>query len=106
MLPILIGIGAAIAAGAITAGIIFLARLTIKKVREWFEEKHSLTEEDNHNIKTTIKMKMKNGDYAVVLGIFNEETEEFVDGQRIKTKELDDELSAKHNGKAVVLYDY
>jgi hypothetical protein len=107
MIPaILVGIGAAIAAGAVVAGIIYLALLTYKKIKDWFRKKHSLTEEDKHNIETTIKTQMDNGHYAVVQGIFNEETDEFVDGQRFEAEELDSELSAKHNRNTVVLYNY
>jgi hypothetical protein len=102
MLPVLIGIGAAIAAGAIVAGIIFIARLTYKKVKDWFAKKKSLTESDKNNIATAVKLALENGNIGHVSCVFDKKSEQIIDGQRIETEELDDELAKKHQGKDVI----
>jgi hypothetical protein len=103
MLPILLGIGAAIIAGAVVAGIIFIARLTYKKVKEWFDKKKSLTESDKGKVAAAVKLALENGNVGYVQLVFDKENDEIVDGQRIETKELDDELTQKHRGKDVIL---
>jgi hypothetical protein len=102
MLPVLIGIGAALAVGAIVAGIIFIARLTYKKVKEWFNKKKSLTETDKKYVATAVKLALENGNIGHVSCVFDKKAGKIVDGQRIETEELDDELTKKHRGKDVI----
>jgi hypothetical protein len=75
-------------------------------IKNWFDEKKSLTASDKHNYGATIRLNLENGNVGYVQGIFNKEKGEFVDGQRIETKELDDELSKRHQENDVVLYNY
>jgi hypothetical protein len=102
MLPLLIGIGAAIAAGAIVTGIIFIARLTYKKVKDWFNNKKSLTASDKDKVATAVKLALENGNIGHVSCVFDKKTNEIVDGQCIETEEFDDELAKKHRGKDVI----
>jgi hypothetical protein len=106
MIPVLVGILAAIAGGLLVTGIIVLALLTYKKVKEWFQKNKSLTEEDKHKIGAIIKMKLDDGDHGVVTGIFDDKKADIVAGQKIKARKLDKELETKLKGKAVVFYDY
>jgi hypothetical protein len=104
LLPVLVGgIGAAIIA-AVTE-IIFIARLTYKKVKEWFDKKKPLTESDKEKVAAAMKLALENGDVGYVQFIFDKKNSEIVDGQRIETKELDNELEQYHKGKALVIYE-
>jgi uncharacterized membrane protein YhiD involved in acid resistance len=102
MLPVLLGIGAALIAGAIVAGIIFIACLTFKKVKDWFNKKKSLTESDKNYVATAVKLALENGNIGHVSCVFDKKTKEIVDGQRIETEEFDEELSKKHKNKDVI----
>jgi hypothetical protein len=106
MIPILVGIAAALAAGALVAGIIYLARLTLKNVKEWFGEKKALTAGDKHKVEATFAKKLADKDYIVVQLIFDSKGGEIVAGRKIKAEKLDEELEPKHKRKAVVLYNY
>jgi hypothetical protein len=105
MLPLFIGIGAALLGAATIVGIIHIVLLTYKKIKKWFQKKHELTDQDKNNVEATVKLAIADGNTPIVQGIFNKKTGELVDGQRYDAERLDYELEAKHKGKDIAIYN-
>jgi len=101
LIPIILG---GLAAAGITTAII-LAILNWSRIVDWFKGRKSLKQQDKDNIAFTIKQEMANGNFEVVQGIFNEETEELLDGEKYEAEELDAELAKHHRNGPLVVYN-
>jgi hypothetical protein len=92
-----------VAVAALTA--IVVAIIKFKAIVEWFRKRQNLKQEDKDNIVFTIKKALESGEYEVVKGIFNTQTNELLDGEKERSKEIDEELENVHKGKELVLYE-
>lgn len=82
-----------------------LVRITFKRIVNWFQERRSLKQQDKNNIAFTIKTEMEAGNYVVCQGIFNTDSEVILDGQKLKSKEMDQELINAHQSQPLVIYE-
>jgi hypothetical protein len=91
----------------LTGGLVAIIVVLLKwnDIVDWFRGKRKLKEADKKNIAFTIKNAMKNGKIEVVQGIFNQDSEELIEGQKFEAKELDKQLEAVHKDKELVLYE-
>jgi hypothetical protein len=96
---------AIIAAACGALAIITMVVLNWKTIIDWFRGKRTLKESDKGNIAFTIKNAQETGNFEVVQGIFNTDSEEVLDGQKYKAKELEDKLEQVHKGKDLVIYE-
>lgn len=85
-------------------GVVTLLRITFKLIVNWFRERRSLKQQDKNNIAFTIKTEMEAGNYVVCQGIFNTDSEVILDGQKLKSKEMDQELINAHKSQPLVIY--
>jgi hypothetical protein len=69
----------------------YLTILTVKKVNSWFRKKGETA--SKHEVGFLLKERIKNGDYKVVTGIFNKDTNTITDYEAIRTGCIDYELS-------------
>ena len=81
-----------------------LLRITFKLIVNWFRERRALKQKDKNNIAFTIKTEMDKGNYVVCQGIFNTESEVILDGQKLQSKEMDQELINAHQSQPLVIY--
>jgi hypothetical protein len=102
MLPLVIG---AIAATVISLAVVVVAIIKFKDIVNWFRNRQNLKQEDKDNIAFTLKKALDDGNYEVVKGIFNTQTSELLDGEKERSKEIDEELENVHKGKELVLYE-
>ncbi|GDZ95177.1 hypothetical protein PA905_34160 [Planktothrix agardhii CCAP 1459/11A] len=84
--------------------LIVVVRITFKKIVDWFRERKALKEQDKRNIAFTIKTEMEAGNYVLCQGIFNTDTEVVLDCQKLKYKEMDQELINAHQSQPLVIY--
>ena len=90
--------------GAIVAGIIIAKIISYKDIISWFKKRKSVLDSDNYNLAVTIGKQLKNGNYQIIGGVFNCQTETFKD-QFVKTgKQLDSELASLHSNREVVYH--
>lgn len=92
---------------AAVAGIVAIS-LTIlywDEILDWFRQRQSIKASDTSNICLTLKQKLKSGEYKVVQGIFNTESNELLDGRVVEAKELDKQISAQHKNNDLVIYN-
>ena len=82
-----------------------LVRITFKRIVNWFQERRSLKQQDKNNIAFTIKTEMEAGNYVDCQGIFNTDSEVILDGQKLKSKEMDQELINAHQSQPLVIYE-
>ena len=82
-----------------------LVRITFKRIVNWFQERRSLKQQDKNNIAFTIKTEMEARNYVVCQGIFNTDSEVILDGQKLKSKEMDQELINAHQSQPLVIYE-
>lgn len=88
----------------IGATVVYLAIITVDAVINWFRNKRAIVESDRDNIAFTIKENMESGRYVVYQGVFNRRTEQLVDGQKLESEQIDDELRAMHEQQPMVVY--
>jgi hypothetical protein len=91
------------AAAALT--VVVLAIVYYEEILGWFRKRNDLKVSDRANIAFTIKQKLRKGEFKVVQGIFNTRTAEVVDGQVLRTRELDEELAEVHRVQELVIYE-
>ena len=90
--------------GAIVAGIIVAKIISYRDIVNWFKKRKSVLDSDNHNLAVTIRKQLENGNYQIVGGVFDCQTETFKD-QFVKTgKQLDYELASLHSNREVVYH--
>lgn len=88
----------------IGAAVVYLAVITVDAVINWFRTKQSLVQSDRDNIAFTIKENMNSGQYVVYQGVFNRRTEQLIDGQKLESGRIDDELRTMHEQQPMVIY--
>ncbi|WP_066948693.1 hypothetical protein [Streptomyces lushanensis] len=71
-------------------------------VVQWFLEVQESVDESD--IAFTLKQELKNGEYAVFQGIFDQSTDRLEHVRRINTKQLDSKLSQAHAQDKLVVY--
>jgi hypothetical protein len=101
MLPLF----AVIAAAVVGLVAIVVPLLIWKDIVDWFRGKRKIKEADKANIAFSLKNSLENGNYEVVQGIFNPNSEELLDGQKFQAENLDEQLVAAHKDKELVLYE-
>ena len=95
---VILGILAVIAIVAVVE----IAILTI----EWLTEKFAVMRTgDKDEIGFTVKQALESGNFEIVQGVFNTNTETIVDVQRIKAKRLDTRLENLHTQPELVIYN-
>ena len=88
----------------VVAVVVRWAIIKLSKIISWFRARRKLTQEDKDIISFTIKEQMEQGNYVVYQGIYNEETEELLDGQKIIAGELESEFEELHEEQPLVVY--
>ena len=88
----------------IGAAVIYAAILTVNAVVDWFKSRAALVNSDRANIAFTVKERLNNGDFALYQGIFNQRTEELLEGRKLVGEELDGQLAQMHGDKSMVVY--
>jgi hypothetical protein len=96
------GIATLVFTGIAVAAII--AILTYDKILEWFQQKRHLLETDSSRIGISILEHLNNGNYRTVQGIFDTETEEFIDGRSIESRRVDSQIVDIHRENGYVIY--
>lgn len=86
------------------AAVIYAAVLSVNAVVNWFRNRASLVQSDRNNIAFTIREKLASGDFNVYQGIFNTESQQLIDGQKMSAGQLDSELASMHRHKDMVVY--
>lgn len=84
---------------------VVIALLKWRAIVSWFQSrKGKLSDPDKKRIATTITTALKNGQAEVVQGIFDMDTEDFVDVQVCKAEELDEAARVNLSGSQVKIY--
>lgn len=91
------------AAGTIT--VIVVAIIHYKEIIAWFQKRNDLKVADKENIAFTLKQKLETGDYKVIQGIFNQRTEDILEGRAMQSEKLDQEFEEAHEGKELLIYE-
>ena len=99
MIPVLVlwGIAALLTAA-------FFACIYWNDIVNWFRERSRIKASDRQNIAFTLKKKMSDGDFTVVQGIFNDRTEQIVEGRKMVSSKIDPELESAHGGRELAIY--
>lgn len=105
MIHLFIALPLVLKALAATAVITFVATITLDLVIKWFQSRSKLKKSDKNNIAFTLKDEMDKGNYVVYQGIFNKETNEVLDSQRLESKNMDTQLEQLHQDKQLVIYE-
>ncbi len=100
LLPIILAAVAALGVAAVILTVIYW-----NDIVEWFRSRNDIKEADKNNIAFTIKENLRSGNYKVVQGIFNKETEELKDVRIMESESLDDQLMKHHEGQELVIYE-
>lgn len=88
----------------IGAAVVYLAIITVDAVINWFRNRRAIVQRDQSNIAFTIKENMENGRYVVYQGIFNRRTETLLEGQKLESKQIDEQLQSMHVQQPMVIY--
>jgi len=88
----------------IGAAVVYLAIITVDAVINWFRNKQAIVQSDQDNIAFTIKDNMENGRYVVYQGIFNRRTETLLEGQKLESEQIDEQLQSMHAQQPMVVY--
>jgi len=85
--------------------VIAIIILTIAEVFSWFRSKSALVTSDKNNVPFTLMDKLSSGDYGVIQGVFNKDTEKVLDARKYKAEQLDEQLKQAHRANPLVIYD-
>ena len=99
MLPLIAVI--ALAAGGLTA--IILTILSWNRIVDWFKGRKELKESDKDNTAIILNQLLANGNFSTIEGIFNTRTNEFLDGVKYESKEIDEKLTEALQGKELLI---
>ena len=88
----------------IGAAVIYAAILSVNAVVDWFKSRAALVNSDQDNIAFTVKERLSNGDFALYQGIFNQRTEQLLEGRKMVGEKLDGQLGQLHRDQAMVVY--
>ena len=90
-------------------GVFYITCLTLEIIIDWFKKwwsnRNAIPERDRENLAFTIKDDLKNGNYRVIQGVFNRNTEKVVGGEKYETEQLDEELDELHEDNRLVIYN-
>jgi hypothetical protein len=92
-------------AAAVTGTVIYIVRLTLTEVMNWFRSHRHLSAYDKELVGVTIKEAIQDGKYVIVQGIFNNRTARMVESRKIMADQIDDELARKHAYQKRVIYE-
>lgn len=92
-------------AAAVTGAVVYIARLTLTEVLNWFQSHRYLSVNDKKLVGVTIKEAIQNGKYVIVQGVFNNRTARMVESRKIMADQIDDELARKHAYQKRVIYE-
>ena len=89
----------------ILAAIAFLAVvswaiISRRKIIDWFRSRHRI--KHPNEIAFTLNTRLKSGDYEVVQGIFDKQTQDVTDGQVIQSGEIESSVAS---GNELKIYD-
>ena len=94
-----------IAAAAVGVTAVAIALLQWKKIVSWFQNrKGQITEAETKRVAVTVKNAIENGEAEVIQGIFDMDTEEFVEIEAYEAEKLDASARANLSGKQVKIY--
>jgi hypothetical protein len=79
--------------------------LYFSEVIDWFKEHRNLKEQNDANIAFSLMTKLPNGTVELVIGIFNKDSNEFLEGEKIIAGKVDSELEKAHAQNELVLYE-
>ncbi|GAA4683382.1 hypothetical protein [Phytohabitans rumicis] len=99
---ILLGIGSLLAGGA-AAAVVYIAFLTIDTVMSWFQARRSLLRGRNL-IAATIMERLSTGRYRTVQGVFNTQTQGWLESRTIESDQVSADLASRHYGRDVAVY--
>jgi hypothetical protein len=89
----------------IGAAVVYLAIISVDAVINWFRNKSAIVQSDRDNIAFTIKENMENGRYAVYQGVFNRRTETLIDGHKLESDRIDEQVQSMHARQPMVVYE-
>ena len=96
----------AAALSAIALVVLVIAFLNFDILLDWFRGKTKLKQSDRDNIAFSLQERLSNGRYKTVQGIFNKRTNEVLDGQEIKSNDVESSLRQDHiEGDGLVIYE-
>lgn len=88
---------------AVTA-VIVIVELAILTVEWLMESFNSMKTGDKDEIGFTVKKALESGNYEVVQGVFNTNTDTIIDIKKIKTGQLDATVEGFHSHHEVAIY--
>jgi D-arabinose 1-dehydrogenase-like Zn-dependent alcohol dehydrogenase len=93
--------------GALTAGIaaIFIARLVIEEVVNWFRSKSDIKLANKNNIAFTLQKKLNSGNFKTVQGVFDTGRSQIRAARAIESERMDPEMQNLHRGNELVVYE-
>ena len=95
--------------GLIVSSLVTLALLTLQEIMDWFSQHFDVLHRNKDNLAFTIRDKLKNGNYQVVQGIFNDRTGDVIEERTIEAEKIDEDLRQIHNEyedeNCVVIYE-
>jgi hypothetical protein len=94
-----------ILAAAVGLVVTWVVAVYWQDIKNWFQGRNDIKEADAANIAFTIKAAFESGNYKVVQGIFNTESEELVEGRAMETSRLDPKFEQVHADKELVIYE-
>ncbi len=105
-MPDPISIGVIILACKVIAVIIALLIITYQSIIDWFQEQEieELVQSDMDYIPFTFMEHFETGNYSLVQGVFNKRTEKVVEGRKLQSKHVDNQVAALHRDKVLAIY--
>lgn len=90
-----------------TAGIatIFIARLAMKEVVNWFRERSKIKLANKDNIAFTLQKKLDSGNFKTVQGVFDTGRSEIREVRAIESERMDPEMQNLHRNSELVVYE-
>ena len=82
-------------ASLVIAVFVYIVQLSLRKLVNWIRQKGEIASKGE--VGFILKEKIKNGNYKVVNGVFNKNTEEVVDYQAHQTENVDNGLRAQED---------
>ncbi len=92
--------GAVLVAELLYIGLVIL--LTIEEIINWFNR---VTHKVPADVGFSVAEALSSGNYKVVQGVFNRDTNKITEGRRMDVKELDSTLKNYHASHKVVIYE-
>lgn len=94
----------AVAVAGATAAFVVIASLVLQEVINWFQARQHLCQADSDMIAFTLQEKLASGNFKTVQGVFNIKTSLVVEGRRIESERVDEELAGLHRNGGLAIY--